>query len=167
MGTYTKGKSESNVSLKLVGKTPPEKLHLGSSAPSDDVTPGKYLVQCTNAWREPYGDAWRVVWQFQICDGPHDGVGLRKWKSFDRSGEVPLNSEYAQVCEIALERPPDHSDDLNDPASIFAGKKFVVFVGYRKTEKPRGGRASDELALRKKDSSDKLKVHEILSLVKL
>jgi hypothetical protein len=111
---------------------------------------------------------WRIVWQFEIVDGPHRGVGFRKWKTIDRSCEVSRRSEYARACETALERPLEESDDLNDPGSIFTGKKFVVFIGYRKTERPGGGgRSSDELALQKKDESDKLKVHDIRSLVKL
>ena len=160
--------SEARGKLKLVGKAPAAKLHLGASAPPDDFQPDEYLAKCTGAWVEPYRGEWRIVWQFQICDGLHHGVGVRKWKTIDASGDVPLENEYARACVIALDRPLDENiDDLNDPASIFAGKKFIVFVGYRKTEKPKGGRASNELALTKKGSDDKLKVHEIRSLVRL
>ena len=167
MGKSHSSQSKSKPTLKLVGKAPSIKLHLGATPASDDVQPGEHLAKCSNAWIEPYRGALRAVWQFELCDGPHHGVGVRKWKIFDASGEILRKSEYARACAIALERPLEEADDLNDPASIFAGKKFIVFVGYRKTEKPMGGRASDEFALRKKDANDKLRVHEIRSLVKL
>jgi hypothetical protein len=56
---------------------------------------------------------------------------------------------------------------VNDPAAIFAGQKFLVFVGFRKTDKPKGGMASEENALRRKDDVDQLRVHEIVSRVDL
>src|SRR5262245_12744684 len=51
----------------------------------------------------------------------------------------PTKSLCSQ-CEIALGRPLDEAeDDLNDPDSIFRGHIFKAFVGFRKTDKPRGG----------------------------
>jgi hypothetical protein len=152
--------------LKLVGKAPP-KFRLGAAPATDDIRPAQYLVECTNAWIEPYKNTWRVTWQFKICDGPHDGVGIRKWKTLDPHGEIHRRSEYPRACTVALDRELEETDDLNDPASIFAGKKFIVFIGYRKSERPSGGRFSDEFTMRKKDAGDELRVHEIRSLVKL
>jgi hypothetical protein len=135
---------------------------------NDDVKPGEYLVSCSNAWIEQYKDLWRCVLQFVICDGKHDGVGVRKFKNFDKSGELPPESEFARACGIALKRPlNDDDDDLMDPASIFAHKKFVVFIGYRKTPNATGGQPGDELAFKKKDPGDRLRVHEIKSLVEV
>jgi hypothetical protein len=157
----------SKPNLKLVGKAPP-KLHLGAAPPSEDIRPAEYLVKCVNAWIEPWKNIWRLVWQFQIVDGPHHGVGIRKWTPLDPHGEVPIKGELARACAIALDRELDESDDLNNPGAIFAGKQFIVFIGYRKSERPGGGgRCLDEFAMRKKDAGDELRVHEIRQLVKL
>ena len=153
-----------NSKLKLVGKLPATKLHLGATAPSPDIKPGDYIAKCTDAWTEFKFKKWRVVWQFQLYEGAHRGVGLRKWKSFEASGEVAPGSEYVRACELALGRPLTIHDDLDDPRNMFADKIFIVRVGFRKTDTSRGGIASDENSLRKKDSDDTLRVHEILSL---
>jgi hypothetical protein len=153
--------------LKLVkreasGKTP--ELRLGGIAPSQDMHPGKYFAVCESAWLEQVGKGSRVVLQFRLVDGKHDGVSLRQWlPASDGGGVVFPNSRYARQCSIALNRPLVQDDPINDPASIFCGQKFVVFVGYRKTEKPRGGMATDENAQRRKDEADYLRIHEIIS----
>lgn len=165
----SKTKPDTRPSLKLMphpGKSPP-KLHLGADAPTDDVTPGDYLVTCTNAWVELWRGQWRCVWQFTIVDGRYHGVGVRKFKKFDKSGEISPGSEFARACAIALKRPLGADDDLDDPASIFAGKKFLVFIGYRKSRSAGGGTFSDDLAYEKKGKDDRPKVHEIKSLVEL
>jgi hypothetical protein len=63
----------------------------------------------------------------------------------------------------------DANDDLNDPASIFSGRFFSAFVGFRKTLKPRGGNnaAAAENAMRRKDGADGLRVHDLISRVEL
>jgi len=66
-------------------------------------------------------------------------------------------------CAVALGRPLDTSDDINNPASIFSGRIFKAFVGYRKTEKPRGGKENPKYALRRKDPKDGLRVHDLLA----
>lgn len=154
--------------LKLVGKTPTAKLHLGASPPPAEMKPGDYLARCETAWTEPIGKQTRAVWQFHIHESQYHGTGLRKWLVVaDASGEVPVFGEYAKACEIALGRPLTEDDDIANPAEIFAGKIFRVFVGYRKTELPKGGQASDKNALTKKDDQDRLKVHAILARVDL
>jgi hypothetical protein len=81
----------------------------------------------------------------------------------DAGGLVSPMGRYAKACAIALGRPLDCSDDLNNPAAIFSGLLFSVLVGFRKTERPRGGTPSDSNSQRKKDDGDFLRVHEILS----
>lgn len=129
-----KSNLKSKPMLKLVGKAPATKLHLGADPPSADFHPGEYLAKCVNAWIELWRGILRAVWQFEICDGPHHGVGIRKWKNFDLSGEVSRKSEYARACAIALGRPLEETDDINDPASIFAGSasSFSSAIGKRK-----------------------------------
>jgi hypothetical protein len=90
------------------------------------------------------------------------GVALRQWFSIDSSGVLSPQSKFAQQCAIALGRPLDVKDNLNNPASIFSGVIFSAFVGFRRTEKPRGGKAAAELALIRKDQSDGLRIHDLL-----
>jgi hypothetical protein len=153
-----------NTSLKLV-PAKSEKLRLGGLAPSEEMKPGKYLVVCEAAWIEPLGKQHRAVLQFRVTDGKHDGVALRLWvTASDGGGIVSPTSRYARYCTIALGRPLDTDDSVGDPAQIFAGRFFQVLVGYRKTERQRGGMASDENSQRRKDDRDFLRVHEILSM---
>jgi hypothetical protein len=141
-------------------------LHLGGVAPAEDMTAAQYLMMCDTAWTEPVGKNIRVVLQFRCVDGNYDGVALRQWPTASDGGNiVSPTGRYAKHCAIALGRPLIQDDPVDAPAEIFAGKKFLVFVGYRKTEKPKGGMASEDNALRRKDDRDFLRVHEIISRV--
>jgi hypothetical protein len=134
--------------------------------PAEDMAPGKYLVACEGAWLEPTGKNHRAVFQFRIVDGKHHGTALRLWidSAADAGGIISPYGKYARVCRIALDRDLAESDPVAEPAAFFSGRRFVVFVGYRKSESPRGrGRQSDDLAMIKKDASDYLRVHDILS----
>jgi hypothetical protein len=143
-------------------------LRVGGRAATDELAPGKYLVRCETAWLEPVGKNARAVLQFTVIDGKYDGIALRLWvTASDGGGIVSPNSRYARYCALALGRPLESDDPVGDPAQIFAGQAFVVSVGYRKTERQRGGMASEENALRRKDNRDFLRVHEILSLEKV
>jgi hypothetical protein len=127
------------------------------------MQPGKFLVACETAWLEPVGRTTRAVLQFSVVDGKHNGVALRLWViASDGGGVVSPSGRYARFCEIALGRPLENDDPVGDPSQIFAGHFFVVQAGYRKTEKPKGGMASDENAAHCKDDRDYLRVHDIL-----
>lgn len=131
------------------------------------MKPGEYVAMCETAWVE-VGKSTRVVWQFRVVEGEHTGVSLRKWMvPADKSGAVSPFGQYAKYCAIALGRPLQVSDDMNDPGAIFSGHVFKVIVGYRKTVKPKGGMFSDRNALTRKDEKDHLRIHEILSRVEL
>ena len=139
-------------------------LRLAGVEPTQDMVPAEYLAKCEGAWLEPVGKGLRAVLQFVCVDGKHDGVALRQWLPIAEANVgVSPASRYARHCAIALGRPLTRDDQLGDPAAIFGGHTFVVFVGYRKTEKPKGGMASDQNAYRKKDDFDYLRVHEIRS----
>jgi hypothetical protein len=153
------GDPKSNSSAKLKPIRP--RLQFGGRLPSEDLRPGDYLVKCVSAWTQPRGRETQAVWQFQIADGPHRGVAIRKWMIIaDAGGIVSFSGLYASYCQIALGRAVTAEDDPADIASIFAGKQFVVRVGYRRSERPRGGKAADDQV--KKDEEDGLRVHEIL-----
>jgi hypothetical protein len=155
--------SKPKANLKLV-PAKAEKLRLGGLAPSEEMQPGKYLVVCETAWVEPVGKQHRAVLQFRVLDGRHDGVSLRLWvTASDGGGIVSPTSRFARYCAIALGRPLNTDDPVGEPSEIFAGQKFVVFVGYRKTEHAKGGSSSDERALTRKDTADFLRVHDIVS----
>jgi hypothetical protein len=150
---------KSNSSAKITPLRP--KLQFGGRAPSEDLRPADYLAKCTAAWTRPRGKETQAVWQFEIADGPHRGVGVRKWMIIaDAGGVVSFSGLYASYCQLALGRSVTSDDDPADIASIFAGKSFVVRVAYRRTEKPGGGKPADDQV--KKDGQDGLRVHEIL-----
>ena len=110
----------------------------------------------------------RIVWQFRILEGEHTGTSLRKWLiPADTGGSVSPFGYYARICELALGRPLQANDDLNNPGAIFNGQIFKVSVGYRKTLKPKGGPYSDKNALVQKDEKDRLRVHELLERTEL
>jgi hypothetical protein len=145
-------------------------VRLGGSLPTEDMEPGKYLVICDTAWLEPvskHTQEHRAAFQFRVVDSKYHGTALRMWidKAADAGGIISPIGKYARHCEIALGRPLEEDDPVDEPRLIFSGRHFLVSVGYRKSELPKGrGRQSDDLALLRKDSQDSLRVHEILSL---
>jgi hypothetical protein len=150
--------------LKLVRGTKSNALRLSGVAPSEEMRPDTYLAKCETAWIEPVGQGHRVAIQYRVTDGKYDGVALRQWiMAANNGGVVSPTGRHARYCAIALGRPLEDDDPISDPNEIFAGKTFLVTVGYRKTEKPRGGKYDDRLALIPKGEDDYLRVHEILS----
>jgi hypothetical protein len=152
---------KSKTNLKLV-KSPVATLRLGGLPASEEMRPGKYQVCCEGAWLEAIGKGSRAVLQFRVIAGPHDGTALRQWLPAAEGGIVAPLGRYAKHCALALGRLLTADDDLGDPAKIFVGRIFFALVGFRKTERQRGGMASDSNAQRKKDERDYLRVHELL-----
>jgi hypothetical protein len=150
---------KSNSSAKLTPIRP--KLQFGGRRPTADLKPGDYLVKCVAAWTQSRGKETQAVWQFEIADGVYRGIALRKWMIIaDASGLVSFSGLYASYCQVALGRPVTADDNPGDIGPLFTGKLFIVRVGYRRSEKPRGGRPADDQV--KKDVEDGLRVHEIL-----
>jgi len=166
--SYQSPKDASTSKLKLV--KPKADVRLGGTLPTQDMQPGKYLVLCESAWLEPVSKTTqehRAVFQFKVIDGKYDGTALRMWidKAADAGGIISPVGKYARHCEIALGRALEEGDPVDEPRQIFAGRRFQVSVGYRKSEQPGGkGRQSDDLALLRKDDRDRLRVHEVLCL---
>ena len=159
--------AKSKATLKLV-PTKSNELRLGGVAPTDDMQPGRYLVTCETAWIESVGGQHRAVFQFRVNDGKYDGVGLRQWViAANGGGVISPTSRYARYCALAVGRPLESDDPVNDPAQIFSRRVFLVQVGFRKTEHPKGGRSSDDRALPRKDAADYLRVHDIIERVDL
>lgn len=151
--------SKSNSSAKIKPIRP--SLQFGGRAPDGDLSPGDYLVKCVSAWTQPRGRDTQAIWQFQIADGPHRGIPIRKWMIIaDAGGIVSFSGLYASYCRIALGREITAEDDPADIGAMFVGKQFVVRIGYRRSDKPRGGKPADDQV--KKDVEDGLRVHEIL-----
>jgi hypothetical protein len=163
--SYTRERSKSR-RLKLAhlpNKLPPH-LRLGGFQPPKSMPAGEYKVQCEGASKKPWPRGWRIELKHRVIDGEFSGVGLNQWIPIDATGVVSPHSRYAKQCEIALGCPlAETSIDLNDPAAIFSGRFFKAFVGFRKTEKARGGMAHEDNALLRKDESDGLRVHELLA----
>src|ERR1051325_1203205 len=163
--TYSPRSKAAKSALRLVsGPAPTSEVRLGGIAPSEEMTPDKYVVRCEAPWLEPVGKAQRAALQFSVEAGPHAGVGLRLWcRAADPGGIVSATGRYAHYCSLALGRPVQGTDDVADPAHIFTGLTFVALVGYRKTDRPRGGTARDENVFRRKDDQDFLRIHDLLS----
>jgi hypothetical protein len=122
---------------------------------------GEYKVMCEGASKQAWKTGLRIELKYRVIDGDHTGVALSQWITLDPSGVVSPRSRYAKQCEIALGRPLEAEDDLNDPGSIFSGRFFKAFVGFRMTDKPKGGTSNPDNALRRKDDADGLRVHEL------
>ena len=153
--------------LKLL-VTPKSDLRLAGVAPTDEMKADRYLVANETAWIEPLGKGHRAVFQFRVVDGKFDGTALRMWVMVaDAGGVISPTGRYARYCAIALGRPLEGDDPVNEPSQIFAGRFFLVEVGFRKTERAKGGKCSDAFAQYKKDSADYLRVHGIVELVEL
>jgi hypothetical protein len=146
--------------LALVPSRASATLRLGGMEPSENMPAGEYFVSCQSATYER--DSSRVILTFQVLDGPHTGTGLRQWITVPTIGTISPSSRYAKQIAVALGRPVNTADDLTNPSSIFLGQFFRAFVGFRKTAKPRGGVYSEDNAYKRKDSSDGLRVHELL-----
>jgi hypothetical protein len=130
------------------------------------MSPGRYLVVCENAWLEPVGKGHRAALQFRVVDGRYDGVALRMWidEAADAGGIISPVGKYARTCAIALGRPLEEGDPVDQPGEFFSGRRFIVFIGYLKSERARGGgQSSDERAMIRKDEEDYLRVREIIS----
>jgi hypothetical protein len=162
--TTSNGKSKPKLKLARIHPKPPIRLRLGGFEPIDDMQPGEYKVQCEAASKKSFGHGGVCIEvNYRVIDGEHAGTALRQWFTVNASGLVSPRSRLALQCGVALGRPLDTSDDLNNPASIFSGRIFKAFVGYRKTEKVHGGKDSPENAYRRKDKRDGLRVHELLA----
>ena len=147
---------------------PKPKAKLGGRI-ADDMAPGKYLAGCEGAWLDPTGkgQGHKAVLQFRILDGKYDGVAVRQWidNAIDEGGFVSPHGKYARHCWIALGRELREDDPVEEPGQFFSGKRFIVSIGYRKTEFANGrgrGRWSNDLALIRKGDDDYLRVHEIV-----
>lgn len=150
--------------LRVVKSAPA--VRLGGTLPTESMEPGNYLVSCENAWLEQRGKSHRAALQFRVVDGKHGGVALRMWidNAADNGGFISPTGKYARACQIALGRPLHDGDPVAEPGEFFSGRRFIVFVGYRKSELPGGrGKFSDQCAMTKKQDGDYLRVHEILS----
>jgi hypothetical protein len=158
---YTGGQSNSTAKLKLAHlPKPPPRLRLGGMEPSEDMGPDKYKIGCEGASKKSFAEGLRIELKYRVVEGPHTGTALRQWITVDESGVISPKSKYAEQCAVALDRPLEPEDNIDNPASIFSGKIFRAFVGYRKTEKPKGGKPADPL--KRKDAADGLRVHELL-----
>jgi hypothetical protein len=156
-------KSRPKLKLARLHAKPTVRLTLGGFEASDDMQPSEYKVICEGASKKDLASAIRIELKFRVIEGEHTGTSLSQWITVDASGVIPPKSRYAQQCAVALGRPLDTSDNLDNPASIFFGRIFKAFVGFRKSEKPRGGKSNAENAKRRKDASDGLRVHELLA----
>jgi hypothetical protein len=135
---YTGERSASRLKLAHLPKPPP-RLRLGGMEPSEDMPAGEYKIICEGAAKRSFARGTRIELKYRVIDGPHAGTALRQWITVDATGSISPKSRYAMQCGIALGRPLEPEDDVDSPASIFSGQIFLACVGFRKTDKARGG----------------------------
>src|SRR5262245_345041 len=161
---YPNQGNKSKLKLARLPVQPVVTLRLGGMEPSDNMQPGTYKVACEGAAKKSFGHGGVLIQvHYRVIEGEHTGTALRQWFTVNASGLISPRSRFAQQCAVALGRPLDTSDDINNPASIFSGRIFKAFVGFRKTKKPDGGKESHDNALRRKDPKDGLRVHDLLA----
>jgi hypothetical protein len=162
--TSEQGKSRPKLKLARLPTKPIPRLRLGGMEPADDMQPGEYKVLCESAFKKVFGHGgFCIEVNYRVIDGPHAGTALRQWFTVNAGGVISPRSRYASQCTVALGRPLDTSDDLDNPASIFSGQIFKARIGFRLTDKPKGGKSRPENAERRKDERDGLRVHELLA----
>lgn len=166
---YTDNHKKSKRRLKIahLAVKPAVRLKLGGFEPAEDMGADKYRLNCEGAAKQGWGEGWRVELKHRVIDGPYAGTALRQWMYVDASGIFSPKSDYAKQCAIALGRPLNAHDNPDNPSSIFVSKCFEAFVGFRKSDKPRGGRCTPGNEFKRKDPSDGLRVHELLGRVGL
>ena len=160
---YPSGQNKARLKLARLPTKAPATLRLGGMEPSKEMEAGNYRISCEGASKESFAGGLRIELRYRVIDGAHTGTALRQWITVDASGVISPKSRYAMQCAVALGRALDPEDSPDNPASIFLGRIFKAFVGFRKTSKPRGGTANEDNALVRKDSSDGLRVHELLN----
>jgi hypothetical protein len=154
---------KSKAPLKLAQAKVRPILRLGGLE-ARDVEPGRYRIACQGAGADEKG---KPILLFRMVDPPHTGTALRKWLNISHvNGEIRPGSSYAKLCELALRRELEPDENL-EPNDIFRGRVFLAFVGWRKTDKPRGGQSHDGNELRCKDDKDFPRVHELIERVEL
>jgi hypothetical protein len=161
--TSERGTSRPKLKLARLYTKPPTRLRLGGFEPSDDMPAGEYKVQCEGASKQQFAKGLRIELKYRVIDGPYTGTSLSQWITVDDTGVISPKSRYAAQCAIALGRPLEAEDDLDNPASIFSGRIFRAFAGFRKTDKARGGKHVEGNEHRRKDSADGLRIHDLLS----
>jgi hypothetical protein len=160
---YSGGRIKSGPKVTPLPTRPAPRLRLGGAEPSDGMEPGEYQVCCEGASKKSFAAGMRIELKFRVIDGDHTGTALRQWITIDASGVISPKSRYAQQCGVALGRPVEPEDNLDNPASIFSGLIFRASIGFRKTDKPRGGKPDPKNAGTRKDASDGLRIHELLA----
>lgn len=134
-------------------------LPLVAPPPALSGEPGVRDATCTRAELIDRGKKRQALLTFETDAGEFG----RMW--FEIPDCVTPTCRYVRAVACALGRSLRAGEPIH-PGSVFPERRFRVQVGYRRTELPRGkGRAGDDLARRKKDEADFLRVIEILELL--
>ena len=135
--------------VHLVADNPQPGIHLIGLAPLAEMKPDEYKSNCVNVVF--YRFKKQVFLDHQVIEGPHAGTVLPQWIN-NVGDRINPRSAFAKQCAAALGRELSVNDDL-EPVAVFKGKSFRVWVGWRMSMKPRGGRFDDKLALYRRAGS--------------
>jgi hypothetical protein len=135
------------------------KIKVAGRAIPADMAPGQYVARCINADIKQRGSQVRAVLTFRCEAGKFDGVLLTCWLAIHKT--VAAHHKFARAYQIAIDR--DLQVDEEICLEGFVGKLFVVEVAFRKG-KHRGKKWIPEDLMKRKDQTDFLRAHDIVSL---
>jgi hypothetical protein len=130
----------------------------GRAAPAD-MLPGAYLARCLNAEVKRRGGQVRAVLTFRCEAGRVDGVLLTCWLAIHKT--VAAHHKFARAYRIAIDRDLHVDEEIS--LEGFVGKLFVVEAAFRKGKHNGKKWVPEDPAIRK-DDSDFLRAHEVVSL---
>lgn len=123
--------------------------------------PGERIATCTGVEVRRRGNKWQAILTF---DTEAQEVG-RLWVELPE----PLRPgcRYLRLVSLVLGREPEPGAPIH-PGNVFVGKKFMVFVGWRKSQRPAKGKQifRDDLAFTgPKDPGDFLRIHDLIQVI--
>ncbi len=122
--------------------------------------PGERSATCVDAVQQQRGRARQLVLTFDTDDGQFG----RMW--IDIPAVLTPMCRFIRLVAVALGGPPAAGTPIHPESDgLFKGRRFRVFVGWRKSRREPGGRQKfdDSLAAEgPKDPSDFLRIHDLL-----
>ncbi len=126
-------------------------------APALSGEPGTRPATCTDVTLKQRGHRTLAVLSFTTDSGESG----RLWVEVPQP--ITAGCRFWRLVTLACGGTAPATGTALDAQHIFIGKRFSVFVGYRRTPNARGGgRADDALAMKRKDSADFLRISDVL-----
>jgi len=144
--------------------------------PSLSGQPGQRNALCIATEVKKRGRNFQLILTLETDDGETGRMWVQLPEPKAKGSSLTPTCRYMRLVRIALGTTPNENTPLH-PANVFEGKRFRVFVGWRKSKTEDGGHAEtgdkgrhttydDNLALEgPKGKGDFLRVHDLLELL--